>query len=203
MRRLFIVVSVLCALTATASAGELNSFYIGIKGGLNHYEILGDDLEDFEGYNYLNAYAFGAFFQYNIHRRLAIVPEVYYSVRGTRETGIPEGDIDWLLGYVDVPILFRILFPTQSTVTPNVYIGGYFSFLVSADNGTDVMDEFNSSDAGVVIGGGIDMMLRGGSQIVNLDVRLTHGLMKVLAADDVPDAYNNGFQFLIGWGFSL
>ncbi len=65
------------------------------------------------------------------------------------------------------------------------------------------MDDFNSSDAGVVIGGSVDLMLRGGSQLVNLDVRFTHGLVRVLAADDVPDAYNNGFQFLLGFGFSL
>ena len=204
MRRLFTLVLILCALTATASAQDLSSFYIGIKGGLNHNRILGDDLEDFEGYDYLNAYAFGVFFQYNVHPRFAIAPEVYYSVRGTRETGIAEGDIEWQLGYVDIPVLFRILFPTRSTVTPCVYAGGYFAYLVTADNGSgDVMDDFNNSDAGVVIGGSVDLMLRGGSQLVNLDVRFTHGLVRVLAADDVPDAYNNGFQFLLGFGFSL
>jgi hypothetical protein len=65
-------------------------------------------------------------------------------------------------------------------------------------------DRTSGSDYGLVIGGALDLMLKEGRQLINFDVRYIWGTSDV--GDDPEDPvsiYNGGFQFLVGWGFSL
>jgi len=197
MKRLFIAALVLVAMTVSVSAQELSPHYLGIKGGVNYMKLHGDDLENID---YLVGYAFGAFYQCQLHPRLAISPEIYYSLKGSKNS---EGDYSLDLGYIDIPILFKLMFPTGSTVSPCIYAGGYLAFLMSAKTEDfDVKEEFKSTDSGFIIGGSLDLMLKEGTQLVNLDIRFTYGLTS-LGEDTPVDVYNSGFQFLMGWGFNL
>ena len=82
MKRFFIAALVLIALTASVSAQEFSSSFIGLKGGVSSVEFHGDDLENVDN---LIGYAFGAFYQYDIHPRFSISPEIYYSVKGAKK----------------------------------------------------------------------------------------------------------------------
>jgi len=199
MKRLLIVALVLVAMTASVSAQELSPRYLGIKGGLNYVKLYGDNIDDAE---YMMGYAFGAFYQCRLHPRFAISPEIYYSVKGAKQDVT---DFEMKLGYIDIPVLFKLMFPTESTVTPCIYAGGYFSFLMSADfEGIDVKDYTSGTDYGIVLGASIDLELKEGKQLVNFDLRYTWGLADINDDSEDPDkTYNTGFQFLFGWGFNL
>ncbi len=198
MKRFFIAVSVIIALTATATAQEPSQNFLGIKGGVNYVKIYSDDF-DFQS---ITSYAAGAFYQYRVNERFAVSPEVYYSLMGAKmET--EAGDVDWDLAYIQVPLLFKLMFPTGNTITPCLYAGGYLGFLMSAKvEEVDVKGDLNSTDYGLVIGASLDMAVSGGRQLVNLDVRYLYGTA-YLREEGMGSAYNGGFQFLLGWGFSL
>lgn len=199
MKRLFIAGLILVAMTAAASAQEPSSNYLGLKGGLNYTKFYGDEVDDSD---FLTGYSIGAFYQYRVSSKFAIAPEIYYALRGAKNetTGI-----ELQLGYVDIPVLFKFMIPTSPTSTPCIYGGVYYSFLLSAELETmDVKEWISDSDYGLVIGGALDLMFKEGRQLVNFDIRYIWGTSDV--GDDSEDPvsfYNGGFQFLVGWGFSL
>jgi hypothetical protein len=199
MKRLLIIALTLVALTATVSAQELSPNYLGIKGGLTYTKIYGDEVEDVD---YYTGFAVGAFYQYELNPRFAISPEFYYSTRGAKESTF---DINVKLGYVDIPVLLKLMFPTDGPARPAVYAGGYYSFLVSAEmEEIDIKEIVSGSDYGLVFGGSVDIMLKEGKQLVNFDVRYIYGLANINDDPEDPgDVMNSGFQFLIGWGFNL
>jgi hypothetical protein len=199
MKRLFIAALVFVALTATVSAQEFSPNYLGIKGGVNYVKIFGDGIVDIK---HITTYAIGAFYQYRVNERFAFSPEVYYSVMGAK-VGDDGEDIEWNLGYIDIPVLFKLMFPTENTITPCLYGGGYLGFLMSAKvNEHDAKDSFKSTDYGLLIGASLDMGIGGGKQLLNLDVRYIYGLAEIQEEGQI-NIFNGGFQFLLGWGFSL
>lgn len=199
MKRFIIAAFILASLASAASAQGLSSHYLGFKGGVNYVKVRGIE-EDVENVDFFTGFAAGFFYQYNAHPRFAISPEVYFSVKGAEN---PVEEYNLKLAYIEIPILFKILFPTRSTVTPFVYGGGYVSYLMSAEiDDVDVLEQFSDIDAGLLIGGGLDMMIAEGRQLLNLDLRFTHGMIP-LDMEGKEDLYNVGFQFLLGWGFNL
>lgn len=199
MKRIIVIAFVIMALATAASAQE-SSKYLGIKGGLNMFKLYGDDVEDAKS---LYSFAIGGFITCNFNEMFALQPEIYYSIKGAREETVA-GDIDLKLGYIDIPILLKVKLPKEGkSWSPNLYAGPYFAFLLSADlEGFDVKDDTKSTDIGLVVGAGIDFMLSEGMRALNLDFRYSVGFTKL---DDAGDAevFNNGFQFLVGYGFSL
>jgi hypothetical protein len=199
MKRLIIAAVVLVAMTATAGAqGEIPD-YFGVKGGLNYVKLNGDDVDDAD---YMMGYAVGGFYQYQVNPKFAVVPEFYYTVKGAKEA---DTEFELKLAYVEIPVLFKLTIPKGNKI-PFVYGGGYFSFLTSAKmEEVDVKDEVASTDAGLVFGAGIEFPISSGEQLINLDVRYSWGLMNIDKdeEEDSGKVYNGGFQFLLGWGFSL
>jgi len=199
MKRFVIAAFILGALATAASAEGLSSSYLGFKGGVNYVKVRGVE-EDVENVDFFTGFAAGFFYQYNAHPRFAISPEINFSLKGAEN---PVEDYELKLAYIEIPVLLKILFPTRSTVTPWVYGGAYVSYLMSAKiDDLDVLEDFSSMDAGLLIGGGLDMMIAEGRQLLNLDIRFTHGMIP-LDMEGKEDLYNVGFQFLAGWGFNL
>jgi opacity protein-like surface antigen len=88
---------------------------------------------------------------------------------------------------------------------PNIYAGPYLAFMLGADiDGNDVKDAFKSTDFGLVVGVGLDFKLSEGNRMLELDFRYSMGITKIYDFDDLDiKAFNNGFQFLLGYGFSM
>ncbi len=199
MKRIIVIAFVIMAFATAASAQE-SSKCLGIKGGLNMFKLYGDDVEDAK---YLYAFTIGGFFTCNLNEMFALQPEIYYSVKGAKEE-TTAGDIDLKLGYIDIPVLFKVKFPLEGkNWSPNLYAGPYFAFLLSADlEGYDVKDQTKSTDLGLVVGAGFDVKLKEGAQTLNFDFRYSIGFTK-LDEEGEAEVFNNGLQFLLGYGFSL
>lgn len=201
MKRIIVIAFVIMAFATAASAQE-SSKCLGIKGGLNMFKVYGDDVPD-DGVTYLYSFAIGGFFTCNINKTFALQPELYYSMKGWKfEAGTEEADVK--LGYIDIPVLLKVNIPMEGkSVAPNLFAGPYVAFNMSADfEGEDFKDEIKSTDFGLVVGAGLDVMLKEGAHKLTFDFRYSMGFTTL---DNISDEswMNNGFQFLLGYGFSL
>ena len=197
MKRLFIVAVMILALTASASAQSTNT--LGLKAGLNMFKWYGDDVE---GIDYLTSFAFGAYFNHGFSEVLSIQPELYYSTKGLSESEILT--IELKESYLEIPVLLKVNFAMEGkNWSPNLFAGPYIAFLMSAKlEDIDVKDELAGTDFGLVVGGGFDFGLSEGAQTLSLDVRYSMGFTKVDEAVEA-EVFNKGFQFLVGFGFSM
>jgi hypothetical protein len=175
---------------------------IGLKGGLNMFRPYGDDMPDV---SYYYGFAVGGFYSYRINDVFLIQPELHYSVKGGKEDDDGEESV-LKLGYIDIPVLFKFDLPVEGkSWAPNIYAGPYIAFLLGADiDGYDVKDFFNSTDLGLVVGGGLDFNLSEGRRLLSFDLRYSIGFSKIYDSDyEDIEAFNHGFQFLLGYGFSM
>lgn len=192
MRRILFTALLVMLVAASVSAQTSQKF--GIKGGLNIFKFYGDDVGDVD---YLTSYALGFSYSYNFSELFALQPELFYSKKGWKNDVIKLQE-----GYVEIPVLFKVSFPiTGQAWKPNLYAGPYLAFLIGAKLGEeDVKDQLNSTDAGLVVGAGVDVAAIA-EQSLSLDFRYSIGFTKVTA--DGGEAFNNGFQILLGFGYSL
>jgi len=200
MKRLLIVVFVRLMFAASFSAQSQKC--IGFKGGFNMFKPYGDDVAD-ASYNY--GFAIGGFCYCAISEIFVFQPEIYYSVKGGKE---PDGggESELKLSYIDIPLLMKFNLPVEGkSWVPNIYAGPYLAFMLGADiDGQDVKDVFKSTDFGLVIGAGLDFKLSEGNRMLELDFRYSMGITKIYDFDNLDiKAFNNGFQFLLGYGFSM
>ena len=200
MKRILVVLVVMMMFAASVSAQSPKVF--GLKGGVNMFKPYGDDVTDV---GYYTSFAIGAFYYHACSEIFVLQPELYYSVKGGKET--EEGDESVLkLSYIDIPVLLKFNLPLEGkSWAPNLYAGPYLAFLMGADiNDYDVKDAFSSTDFGLVVGAGADFKLSEGKHMLELDFRYSMGFTKIYDAGDLDvQAFNNGFQFLLGFGFSL
>ncbi len=197
MKRLLILAFVMIALTASASAQSSNT--LGLKAGLNMFKYYGDDAGSVDN---LTAFAFGAYFCHSFSEVIAIQPELYYSGKGASESEVLT--IEMKQGYLEIPVLFKVNFPLEGkSWSPTLFAGPYLAFLMSAKlEDIDVKELFADTDFGLIVGGGFDFGLSEGAQTLSLDVRYSMGFTKLDEAG-VAEVFNNGFQFLVGFGFDL
>jgi hypothetical protein len=201
MKRFLVAAVLVLALASTASAQSPNK--LGIKGGLNMFKPYGDDVMDVD---YYTSFAIGGFYAREVSEIFVLQPEIYYSVKGGIEND-EDGESTLKLSYIDIPVLLKFNLPIKDrNWAPNLYAGPYLAFLMGADvDGNDVKDFFKSTDFGLVVGAGIDFRLGEGKNLLNLDFRYSMGMTKIYDLGDEfeVEAYNNGFQFLLGYGFSI
>lgn len=131
----------------------------GIKGGLNVSNLYIDDVSD---ENLRPGFHLGVFTQLPISEFFAIQPEVMYSTKGASATYDPdvfdlEGEYDFNLNYVDVPILANFRLGESA----DIQIGPYVSYLTNANISTEGTidesanldrDNFNTIDYGLSAG---------------------------------------------------
>jgi len=200
MKRILVILVVVMMFAVSASAQSEKAF--GLKGGVNMFKPYGDDVTDAD---YYTSYAIGVFYYHAFSEIFVLQPELYYSIKGGK--GEDEGDESVLkLSYIDIPVLLKFNLPLEGkSWAPNLYAGPYLAFLMGADvNDHDVKDFFSSTDFGLVVGAGADFHLSEGKHLLELDFRYSMGFTKIYDSEYLEvEAFNNGFQFLLGFGFSL
>jgi opacity protein-like surface antigen len=196
MKRILFTALLVMVLAASASAQSYQQPYqkFGIKGGLNIFKYYGNDVGDVGS---LTSYAMGFSYSYHFNELFALGPELFYSKKGWKIDELKMQE-----GYVEIPVLFKVSFPIAgSEWKPNLSAGPYLAFLIGAKLGeVDVKDQLNSTDAGLVVGAGVDLEAVAG-QSLSFEFRYSIGFTKVMADD--TEAFNNGFQFLLGYGYSM
>ncbi len=129
------------------AAGTLSAQHtnIGVKGGLNSYNIETDGNSDSDSKIGLNIGLLG---HIHLNETYAFQPEIVYSMQGAKS-----GNTDIDLDYINVPLLGQYMFDNGFRIQAGPQIG----FLLSADaennnSSTDIKDDFNSVDLGLSFG---------------------------------------------------
>jgi hypothetical protein len=199
------VIYLLCAYPLSAQ--------VGLKAGIN-FSTLSQKGADLVSFSWGSAAGFtlGVFYTVNINEYLAFQPELYYSKKG----GQLEGGILGVLAsksiaihYLELPLLLKLKFPTQSRINPHLFVGPYLSFKLSDKGeikvlGIELEEELvkiKGSDFGLVFGGGIDFKVK--NAIVILDIRYDLGLVNI--AEPIlgieNEMKNRSLILMVGCGF--
>ncbi|MBC7886348.1 MAG: PorT family protein [Ferruginibacter sp.] len=130
--------------TAQHSAQKVN---IGIKGGLNLYNI---NNENGFKYDVKPGFNIGLLGHIHLAPQMALQPEIVYSSQGAKSQGT---DSKLNLDYINVPVLFQYMFDNGFRLQAGPQVG----FLVSAktkinDTKTDMKDSYKPVDLGLSAG---------------------------------------------------
>jgi len=184
IRALIIAGSVVFSLCA-----YLLSAQVGLKAGVN-FSTLSQKGAGLVTLSWEPAVGFtlGAYYTVNINEYLAFQPELYYSKKGGKLEGGILGVVaskSIALHYLELPLLLKLKFPTQSRINPSVFVGPYASLKLSDSGeikvlGLELKEELigiKGSDFGLVFGGGIDFKIK--DAIMILDIRYDLGLVNI------------------------
>lgn len=171
-------------ITGIASAQHGNApeghVSLGIKGGLNLYNINNDNGST---YDQITGYHFGLFGHIHLKNPWAIQPELVYSAQGAKS-----GDTNYKLGYFNVPVLIQYMFDNGFRLQAGPQVG----FLVSADNKNDL----NPIEFGVSFGASYVLPSTG----FGIDARYNLGLSNINKDSDL-NSTNRGIQLGIFYIF--
>jgi hypothetical protein len=175
----------------SAAAQHVN---LGIKGGLNLYNINNED-----GPKYDTKAGFHAGLLAHIHfdRSIAVQPELIYSSQGAKYT-IGGTEFKLNLDYINVPVLLQFMFDNGFRLEAGPQAG----FLVKASSQSnnikvDVKDNFKPIDFAVVLGIGYIKPNTG----FGFDLRYNTGLSNINENSSVKST-NNGFQLGVFYQFN-
>ncbi len=203
MKKFLFVSLIVLVLAAVAAQPAAAGF--GLKGGLSQATLKFSPDQGIP-LSRLNAPTGGVFWDFNLGL-FSIQPEALYVRMGAR---MEEG-ADWLedrFDYIQIPVLLKIkLLP--GPIKPVIYAGGYYSFLLSAkevaniggvESSSDLKAELESSDYGLVFGGGIDFNLV--AIKLSAEFRYNLGLANIgKNAGPGESVKNDVMMFLVGVGF--
>lgn len=197
----------------------------GIKGGLNIAEFKGDVIEDIGDIGWdigsKVGIVIGAFLTYSINEKLAIQPEVLYSMKGAKveyqytichhsngyykETFPAKGT--WFLNYLDIPILARYSIASVSKYKLHIFAGPSLGFYLNGKAKTEIeeksdeneehdieSDDVNSPDWGFAFGAGVTL------NQLSIDGRYSMGTTNITKEDDL-DWQNKVISLMVGYQF--
>ena len=212
------LVVVLLAASILAQDTATRPVKYGIKAGVGMSTFTGDD-KDFVFETATDTFLvepstkmginFGLWLQYKLSPQFAIQPEVLYVSKGAKyEEGTDKVTIK--ANYIQVPVLFKYLIPTNGKISPNIFAGPFLGFKASAKakyetgagESEEDLDDAKSTEFGVTFGGGIDIAA-GEKGVITLDARYDLGMSNVIK--EVEGVQNKvkttNIGFFIGYGF--
>ena len=170
-------------MTATAKAQNVN---VGIKGGLNIYNI---NNSNGQKYDNLLGFNLGLIGHIHLAKQLAFQPEIVYSAQGAKFTtaGV---QTKIQLGYINVPLLLQYMFDNGFRLQAGPQVG----FLVNAKSKTpnstiDIKNNFKKVDVG--LGAGIGYV--NPATNFGIDARYNLGLSNINENSSAKST-NRGFQ---------
>lgn len=198
MKKIPLIIGMFCLLSlgamAQSSTAERGGF--GIRGGANFYNFGGSDASN-NDYDNRIGYHLGLYNLFFLSESLAIEPGAYYAVKGTQNDDLINSRA--VLGYIDVPLIFRVYFSEGL----NVFGGGQVSFLTSSRFEGDFFgstygfdtEAINKTDFGVLLGLGYTL-----PKGLNVQVSYDLGFTPVFE-DSNAEIYNRGFKLSLGYTF--
>jgi hypothetical protein len=222
MKKLVVILGMILLLAVGVTAQEKNVGF-GIKAGMDIADNYGDDAD---GLDTKVGFIGGGFIEYMAAPQFAIQLEALYAMKGAKVSGV---DAKFKTDYIEFPLLFKFMIPTQGNIKPNLYAGPALGILTSAkisvdmtnlvlsnQASVDVKDIYKSTDFGIAFGGGIGAAME--SFTLTFDVRYTLGMTKIIDPDgfnefngyqpsdpdyltESPDLKNSNFSFMVGVAF--
>jgi len=181
-----LITGVASAQHGNAPAGHIS---LGIKGGVNVYNVHNDDNTK---YDPRTGYHFGLLGHIHFDSHFAVQPEIVFSAQGAKIV-----DTKYNLDYINVPVLFQYMFDNGF----RIQAGPQVSFLVSAksklnNNTTDNKDNLKPIDFGLSIGASYVVPSTG----FGIDARYNHGLSNI-NKNSAVNSTNRGVQMGIFYIF--
>jgi outer membrane protein W len=186
----------------------------GVKGGLDVSKLIGSQAKTPSGssLNYRTGAVGGIFATYNFSSMWAVQPELLYNIKGTKFSTMVNGvnyNFKTRVDYIDIPILAKAYFTSESQFHPNLFAGPDIAFRTRArvtetgpgiSNTTNIKSSTKSTDFGFTGGIGADYALMNAGKIT-LDARYFIGVTKVDNSPAKLNQRNNNFSFLVGYSF--
>jgi hypothetical protein len=170
----FLITGVASAQHSSSPAGHV---VLGVKGGLNFFNIQNDNSTT---YDQRTGYHFGILGHIHQNSQWAFQPELVYSAQGAKNVN---------LGYLNVPLLIQYMFDNGFRLQAGPQIG----VLVSSDSN----DDLSPIDLALSVGVSYVMPSTG----FGIDLRYNHGLNDINKSSTVKST-NRGVQlglfYLIG-----
>jgi len=164
-------------ITGIASAQHSNApeghVSLGIKGGINFYNINNDN--DIK-YDQRTGYHFGLLGHIHIGNQFAVQPELLYSAQGARNE-----NTEYNLAYINVPLLLQYMFDNGFRLQAGPQLG----FLVSSEN----LNDLNPIELGISYGVSYVVPSTG----FGIDLRYNIGLTNINKSGDIKST-NRGLQ---------
>lgn len=185
------ITGVAVAQHGNTQAGKVS---IGLKGGLNVYNIHNDN--DVK-YDTKIGYHFGLLGHIHINLNFGIQPEIVYSTQGAKRT-FENVTTSYNLDYINVPVLFQYMFDNGL----RLQAGPQVEFLINAKAKndiatTDIKDDLKSIDLALSVGASYVFPPTG----FGVDARYNLGLSDINETGDVKST-NRGFQVGLFYIFS-
>jgi hypothetical protein len=180
MKQYLIVAIALLLMTCTVHAQGVHP---GLKGGLNVYNVLGN-----QPTNYVPkfSYHFGALTHFHVTDHFAVQPEVIYSAQGAR---YENSSLDLRLKYVNVPVLAQYMFGNGFRLQAGPQVGIMASAKTEINGEkTNVENLFESADFGATAGLSFVRPETG----LGFDVRYNQGFTDITSGPF--RSYNSGLQ---------
>lgn len=135
------IITIMVLVAGTATAQHTN---IGVKAGLNSYNIENDDNSAFDPRIGIQIGLLG---HIHMNEQYAFQPELVYSMQGAKSS-----NTNIRLDYLNVPLLLQYMFDNGFRIQAGPQLG--FLLNAEAENGSaiDVSDDFNSIDLGLSLG---------------------------------------------------
>lgn len=181
MKRFLSVAFAALLMTGAAKAQSVN---IGIKGGLNVFNLETDPDTDYKSRTNFNA---GLLAHIHLGPQFGLQPEVVYSGQGAKANS---GDAQTKLGYINVPINLQYMFDNGFRIQAGPQVG----FLVNAKSEVgnveaDIKDQLKTVDFGITAGLSYVHPPSG----FGVDARYNLGLTDI-SESNLSDIKNRGFQ---------
>ncbi|MCG8467541.1 MAG: PorT family protein [Gemmatimonadetes bacterium] len=167
---------------------------IGIRGGVNFADVTSEQFE-FGRPGGRRAFTGGGFLNISGTARYSLQLELLYSQKGISILGLG-GSAVANVDYIDIPILLRVrLRDDHDRVRPYLFGGGFLSFetscsavgtistLASDDDCGNLLPGRGETDAGLVVGSGLEYGLAN-RWFLTLDGRLDVGVLNLNWADE-------------------
>lgn len=176
MKNYFIAFIMTMMITGTLSAQNVN---IGVKGGLNVYNITNTDYDQKAGIH------LGILGHIHIADHWAFQPEIVYSSQGARREANNRLNLD----YLNVPLLAQYMFDNGFRLQAGPQVGILMNAkTIVGETKLDVGDEYKNLDLGFSLGASYVHPPSG----FGIDARYNLGLTNLRVN---PEYRNNGFQF--------
>lgn len=173
------------------SAQSQVSLKYGVKAGLNVSTFTGD-VDDAKS---LTGAQFGVFARFSVLGKLALQPELLYSMQGAKNDG-EDGDVKYKNNYIQIPVMVKF-YPIMGL---NIQAGPQLGFLASSKiDGEDAKDYMKKMDFAFNVGAGYDTSFG-----LGIDARYSIGLTNVLDSNEMFDdvkAKNGVFSVAVSYCF--
>ena len=189
MKHITLTAIALLLFIATAQTQHIN---YGIKGGLNSYNIVGDN----NSANKSNlGYNLGLLGHIHLGPMYALQPEIVYSVQGIAYKSGVNKKLN--LSYINIPLNFQYMFDNGFRLQAGPQLGLLTSAnLISGSNSSNVKSNYKGVDIGLTVGVSYVKPSTG----YGVDVRYNHGLTNINASESI-NSYNRGLQLTVFYLF--